>query len=159
MSTIWQCYIERGTCILQVTANNISVVRLSGLDAPSSQSDPLLPKGGHRQLSALCNALQACLSCPLPQDLILALLLSAVTAGVPAIPSSQANDTAARSQVNFLKCFLPPCCKCLLVCGSCDASVAVHHSPCFAKLSPASMCKHKLAAGWWHLLCSYINPA
>lgn len=84
---------------LQVTANNLSVVHPSSLEPPTSPSDSLLSKGPTGQLTALCDALQACLTCPLPQDIVLALLLSGVTAGVPATPPSQTNDTAARNQV------------------------------------------------------------
>ncbi|KAL3137712.1 hypothetical protein ABBQ38_004979 [Trebouxia sp. C0009 RCD-2024] len=87
---------------IQVTANNLSVVPPSGLEPPTPQSDSLLPRGPVGQLTALCDALQACLTCPLPQDIMLALLLSGVTAGVPATPPSQTNDTAARNQVHLV---------------------------------------------------------
>ena len=71
-------------------------MHLSWLDPPS---DPPQSKGHQRQLTALCDALQACLNCPLPQDIALALLLSAATAGVSATAPSQTNATAARNQV------------------------------------------------------------
>lgn len=84
-------------------ANNVSRMHLSWLD-PSL--DPPQSNGNHRQLTALCDALQVCLCCPLPQDTILALLLSAATAGVPATEPSQTNATAARNQVLYM---LAPC--------------------------------------------------
>ena len=88
---------------LQVTANNLSVVHPSGLEPPTPPPNSLLLRGPTGRLTALSDALQACLTCPLPHDIMLALLLSSVTAGVPATPPSQTNDTAARNQV----CELP----------------------------------------------------
>lgn len=93
---------------LQVTANNLSVVHPSKLQPPASPSGSWLPKGNTGHLTALCDALHTCLTCPLPQDIMLGLLLSAVTAGVPATAPSQTNDTAARNQVSFgIKAYPP----------------------------------------------------
>ena len=103
---------------LQVTAINLSVVHQSRLEPSACPTGSFIPQSNARQLTALCDALQTCLTCPLPQDIMLGLLLSAVTAGIPPTAPSQTNDTAARNQVsraNFPHCqFFPlACCKLL----------------------------------------------
>lgn len=91
---------------MQVTANNLSVVHQSKLEPFACSAGSAIPQGNTGQLTALCDALQTCLTCPLPQVIVLGLLLSAVTAGVPATAPSQTNDAAARNQVSHD--ILPP---------------------------------------------------
>lgn len=89
---------------LQVKANNIIKVHPSSLLSPPPQPPQLVASGG--LLTALCGALDQCvaaqtsgLSCSLPQNLQLALLLSAASAGVPASLPTKGLSSASRNQV------------------------------------------------------------
>ena len=123
------CYIDRRTlltaaahlcttgCLLaQVAANNLSLVQLCNLEprlwVPTRWSQD-------RLLSSLCDSLQLCLTYPLPQDLMLALLLSAVSAGVPTTAPTQTNAAATRNQVDL---FAQHMCALLLCSYTCSVS-------------------------------------
>ena len=77
-------------------ASSLSLVQLSSVE-------PVLGLPTHwnrdRLLNALCNSLEACLTYPMSHDLMLTLLLSAVSAGVPVTPPTQTSGTTARNQV------------------------------------------------------------
>ncbi len=92
---------------MQVMASSLSVVQLSSVD-------PALDLPTHwnrdRLLDALCNSLEARLTHPMSHELMLALLLSAVSAGVPVTAPTQTSDTAARNQVCPLFCPIPNLC-------------------------------------------------
>ena len=93
---------------MQITANNVTVIQLSSLclgaaDMDTSQALNLHPG---TLLPDLCDALQSSLSHPLSEDLALALLLSAASAGVPVAMPTQTNDATVRNQVKHL------CCQC-----------------------------------------------
>jgi len=81
---------------VQVMASSLSVVQLSSVEPALG-----LPPQWNRDtlLDALCKSLEACLTYPMSHDLMLALLLSAVSAGVPVTAPTQTSDTAARNQV------------------------------------------------------------
>ena len=103
---------------MQVTANNIRKVHMRDLLLPPRRALPLAPS---QLLSGLCGLLDQFLMAntssakyPLPQNLQLALLLSAATAGVPASHPTQGQSTATRNQVNAspqnkVLCLLPCC--------------------------------------------------
>ena len=91
--------IERYIVSMQVKANNI--VRIpahqlaSSLYTPAQQQDWHCTIGKQPDLlSSLCDALQACVERPLQQDTLLALLLSAVSAG-HASPAATTASTAS----------------------------------------------------------------
>ena len=89
---------------MQVTANNVTVTQLSSLhlgvaDMGTSQILNLHPR---TLLPDLCDALQSILSHPLSEDLALALLLSAASAGAPVAMPTQTNDATVRNQVKDL---------------------------------------------------------
>ncbi len=102
---------------VQVTANNVSVIQLSGLQPVLC---PVNQLRHDRLLTGLCDRLEACLNYALPQDLMLALLLSAASVGVPTTGPTQSSDAAVRNQVNvhicchgggvaaLMSCLLPP---------------------------------------------------
>ncbi|DBA93225.1 TPA: hypothetical protein ACH3X2_003521 [Trebouxia sp. C0005] len=83
----------------QVMASSLSLVQLSSVE-------PVLGLPTHwnrdRLLNALCNSLEACLTYPMSHDLMLTLLLSAVSAGVPVTPPTQTSGTTARNQVHVM---------------------------------------------------------
>ncbi len=81
---------------VQVMASSLSAVQLSSVEPALS---PPTQWTHDRLLDALCNSLEACLTNPMSHDLMLALLLSAVSAGVPVTAPTQTSDTAARNQV------------------------------------------------------------
>ncbi len=81
---------------MQVMASSLSVVQLSIVE-PDLHPPPQWNQD--RLLDALCDRLEACLTYPMSHDLMLALLLSAVSAGVPVTAPTQTSDTAARNQV------------------------------------------------------------
>ncbi|DBA91718.1 TPA: hypothetical protein ACH3X1_003314 [Trebouxia sp. C0004] len=84
---------------VQVMASSLSVVQLGGIESALS----LPTQWSHdRLLDALCNSLEACLTYPMSHDLMLALFLSAVSAGVPVTAPTQTSDTAARNQVHVM---------------------------------------------------------
>ena len=85
----------------QVVANNVTVVQFSDLGMAAY---PVEPNGSlrwraHTSLSHMCQAVWATLGHPLSEDLTLALLLSAASAGVPVSTPTQTNDAAIRNQV------------------------------------------------------------
>ena len=88
----------------QVKANNITKIHSSNLLSPPPQPLQLVASGG--LLTALCSALKKCvaaqssgISYSLPQNLQLALLLSAASSGVPASLPTQGLTIAGRNQV------------------------------------------------------------
>ncbi|KAL0053065.1 hypothetical protein WJX82_000403 [Trebouxia sp. C0006] len=83
----------------QVMASSLSVVQLSIVE-PDLHPPPQWNQD--RLLDALCDRLEACLTYPMSHDLMLALLLSAVSAGVPVTAPTQTSDTAARNQVHVM---------------------------------------------------------
>lgn len=84
---------------VQVMASSLSVVQLSSVKpAPG----PPTQWSRDRLLDVLCDSLEGCLTYPMSHDLMLALLLSAVSAGVPVTAPTQTSDTAARNQVCLL---------------------------------------------------------
>ena len=87
---------------MQVMASSLSVVQLSSVEPALG---PPTQWNRNTLLDTLCNSLEACLTYPMSHELTLALLLSAVSAGVPVTAPTQTSDTAARNQVCPL--FLP----------------------------------------------------
>lgn len=84
--------------LAQVAANNLSIVQPCSLEPDLW---PHTPWTHDRLLSGMCDSLELCLTYPLPQDMMLALLLSAVSAGMTTTAPTQTNAAAVRNQVDL----------------------------------------------------------